>query len=741
MSTRLAVLLVLAALPWGCAGDEPPVPPSGPAAEPQQSVRAELRALCETLRGGSDPYYGRAQLDELSGYLTRESSDPRGPVVVRARLGMELLRLGDSAQAVERLEDARRLALEARLDPPLVRDVTRRLALARLRLGEQNNCIGMHGPASCIVPFRAEGVHRDPAPVEAALTLYLELLGDTPGDTTLRWLANVAAMAAGRHPAAVPAAHRIDPARLASPADIGRFPDRAWDAGLRVTRPSGGALMDDFDGDGNLDVITSTIDPCGPMSFFRNDGRGRFEDRSAESGLDAQLGGLNLIHADYDNDGDLDLFVLRGGWMGEHGRMRNSLLRNDGGGRFEDVTRAAGLAATDYPTQTGAFADYDGDGDLDLYVGNESLESLYAGGLGRGTGAFPSQLFRNEGDGTFTEIAAAAGVTNDRFAKGVAWGDYDNDGDPDLYVSNIGPNRLYRNDGGGRFTDVAESLGVVEPAGRSFATWFFDYDNDGDLDLFVADYGAGLDDVTAHYAGAAVEAGRPRLYRNDGTAGFTEIGREAGLTVPVLPMGANFGDLDNDGWPDLYLGTGTPSYESITPNLMYRNVGGRRFEDVTYSGGFGHLQKGHGVAFGDIDNDGDQDLFEQMGGAYPGDAYPSVLYENPGHGRAWVTLRLEGVSANRSAIGARLALTLRTPRGTRTVHAVVGSGGSFGGSSLQQELGLGDAEAIERLEIAWPGGGAPQRIAALAVNRVYRIRQGESPVEVGPFTALTLGGR
>ncbi|MBA3563825.1 MAG: VCBS repeat-containing protein [Gammaproteobacteria bacterium] len=170
------------------------------------------------------------------------------------------------------------------------------------------------------------------------------------------------------------------------------------------------------------------------------------------------------MHADFDNDGDLDILVLRGGWLHADGRIRNSLLRNDTGssaGQFVDVTRGAGMAAVSYPTQTAGWADYDNDGDLDVYVGNE----------GDGIDAFPSQLFRNNGNGTFTDVAESAGVVSDRYTKGVSWGDYNNDGHADLYVStNNSANRLYRNDGEGKFTDVAPELGVVEPGHRSFAT-------------------------------------------------------------------------------------------------------------------------------------------------------------------------------------------------------------------------------------------------------------------------------
>ena len=711
---RVAVLLLLPpALLTGCRSPVDGV--RGVAAQPREEALAEFTAICEQLEASDDEYYGTAQIAELETRLAGETGAPAEGAGIRLQLGQEKLRVGDPAAAAELFRDAGKISQEAGLPPAAALVAMRGLGLASLRLGEQSNCVAMHGPASCILPIREEGLHRDRAGSEAAMRAYEAFLGVVPDQPAVQWLLNVAAMTLGRYPDGVDEAFRVPPEQLRSSLDIKHFPDIATSVGIRITQPSGGGIMDDFDGDGLLDIVSSTIDPCEPMNFYRNDGRGGFEDVSERSGLTSQLGGLNVIHADYDNDGDLDLFVLRGGWLGAEGRIRNSLLRNDGTGSFEDVTRAAGLDAPAYPTQTGGFADYDNDGDLDLYIGNEAEDE------GK---PYPSQLFRNEGDGTFIDVAEAAGVRNDRMAKSVAWGDYDNDGDPDLYVSNLGPNRLYRNEGDGTFIDVAARAGVVEPAGRSFPSWFFDYDNDGDLDLFVADYGASLDDVALSLLGRPNGKGLPRLYRNDGAGGFDEVGREVGLLDATLPMGSNYGDLDNDGFLDFYLGTGTPSYESIAPNLMYRNDGGTRFQNVTYSGGFGHLQKGHGVAFGDFDNDGDQDIFEQMGGAYPGDAYPSVLYENPGHGNAWVTLILEGTTSNRSALGTRIRVAVEEEGATRDIHAVVGSGGSFGGSSLQQEIGLGGAERIREIEVAWPAGGARQVFRDVEPHRTYRIREG-----------------
>ena len=194
-------------------------------------------------------------------------------------------------------------------------------------------------------------------------------------------------------------------------------------------------------------------------------------------------------------------------------------------------------------------------------------------------------------------------------------------------------------------------------------------------------------------------------------------------------MGANFGDLDNDGYPDFYLGTGYPFFEAVMPNVMYRNNEGEGFVDVTFSAGVGHLQKGHGISFGDLDRDGDLDIFAQIGGTYPGDAASNALYENPGHGNRWISVRLIGVDSNRAAIGARIRVELGTEKGTRNVYSRVNSGGSFGASSIEQEIGLGQPTNINLLEVYWPTSDTVQVFEDLQVE----IREGQDEYRiVGP---------
>ena len=342
-------------------------------------------------------------------------------------------------------------------------------------------------------------------------------------------------------------------------------------------------------------------------------------------------------------------------------------------------------------------------------------------------------MYRNNGDGTFTDVAEVAGVQIKAFTKGAAWGDIDNDGLPDLYLSNLmQPNVLFRNLGakGDWKFELAGKRAGVSGHKPSFPTWFWDYDNDGHLDIFVAPFPGFLSDslgqIAGGYLGAPNAGLAPALFHNNGDGTFSNVASNIGLTDMMLVMGANYGDLDNDGYPDIYLGTGEPSLNTLVPNRMYRNAGGESFQNVTFSGGFGHLQKGHGIAFGDIDHDGDQDVYAVMGGAYAGDIAYNALYINPGHDHAWLTLQLEGTDANRSAIGARIRVDVEDANGSKhTVHQLVHSGGSFGASTLQQEIGLGNATEVRAVTIQWPGDDTPQVFRDVPINRSLAVKQGE----------------
>ena len=735
---RLALLAAAATAPWGVAGceSESSRSPGGAArvdaAWPRQ--RPEFEAIADRLHRSENEYLGYGLVEKWRRVLRRPGLSVERRVRGLAQLAKLELQAGEVEAAVEHVESADTLAQEAGLSAEIQTRVLRILGLAYLRQAEVQNCIVRHNRECCIFPLQGGGVHAVPEPAARARDSYERYLKLNPNDLRAAWLLNIISMALGDYPEAVPPRHRIPPSVFVPEHSIARFVDVAPQLGLDTLNLCGGVIAEDFDGDGLIDIVTSTFDPRGPLTYYRNLGPEGWEDRSTASRLDDQLGGLNCIGADYDNDGDIDILVLRGAWLKDDGQIRNSLLRNNGDGTFTDVTRAAGLADPARPTQAAVWGDFDNDGDLDLYIVNESRVEF--DGV-----SYPAQLFENRGGGLFIDVTSAAGVSNDRYGKGVTAGDYDNDGDLDIYVSNFGRNRLYRNDGRLKFTDVAPQLGVTAPDRRSFAAWFFDYDNDGWMDLFVTAYEALIADIAADIVGAPHNAGLPRLYRNNGPgrSGFTEVTESAGLAHAYLPMGANFGDADNDGWLDIYLTTGEPNYEALMPNIMLRNDAGRRFWNVTQSAGLGHLQKGHGVAFADFDNDGDQDIYHQLGGFFPGDKFQNVLFANPGHGHHFITIKLEGTKSNRQAIGARIKLVLDTPSGAREIHRAVGSVSSFGGSPLRQEIGLGDATRIRRLEIDWPTSGAKQSFNDVPVDSMIRVIEGESGYRPLVAPAFDLG--
>jgi len=669
-----------------------------------------------------------------------DSSDKAGHRFAYAR---ELLYAGDTKAAIQQLG---RLIEEANLSPHRLsrqeKPVFEQLALSYLRLGEQQNCLEGHAPESCILPIRGAGVHTKPAGSKNAASLYERIALRYPDDLQSRWLLNVAHMTLGTYPNGVGARLRIPDLEPEEGSEINPFPNVAPSLGVNHNGLSGGVSVADFNDDGFLDLLVTSYGLDDQLRLYLNDGTGGFEDRTTEAGLDGIVSGLNTVHADYNNDGHEDVFILRGAWLGESGRHPNSLLRNNGDGTFTDVTYESGLASY-HPTQTAAWSDFNRDGYVDLFVGNESnvAFSLLSerGTADSSAASHPSALYLNNGDGTFTNVAEQVGISIDAYVKGSAWGDINNDGWPDLYVSVLGgPNRLYVNQGGTSpddwtFEERAEAAGVQRPF-FGFPVWFWDYNNDGHQDLFAGSYdmryfNRSARPVAAEYLGRDPKAEPPRLYRNNGDGTFTDVTAEQGLDKVMFAMGSNYGDLDNDGYLDFYVGTGAPAFSAIVPNRMFHNQDGSSFDEVTFAGGFGHIQKGHSVAFADFDRDGDQDVYAVMGGAVEGDPFPNVLFENPGHGHHWITLDLVGRDANRSALGARLALTVRRPDGTtRTIHRTVRTGGSFGAQSTQQEIGLGDATQIDTLRVTWPDSArTTQTFTALDVDQTLRIEEGTAP--------------
>lgn len=717
-------------------------PPNDHFVQPESTRRMvarirEIRDAADPLR---NPFRSAEQLplllDQERAGDARADSDPLLLCDLKLRIAVHLLQTGRTDEAfaqylkLEQFMREKGVPRSPRLDG-LIRTGK---ALCHLRAGERANCLLNHNGDSCLFPIQGGGIHQLQDGSRAAIAELTDLLTAHPGDLRARWLLNIASMTLGEYPAAVPARWLIPPERFAPEDDIGRFHDVAGALGLGENDLAGGVVMEDFDRDGFLDLMISAwgfAEEKDQLRVFRSNGDGTFAERTHQAGLAGLVSGLNLIHGDYDNDGYADVLVLRGAWLRTEGHYPFSLLRNNGDFTFTDVTEAAGLLQFK-PTQTAVWFDYNGDGWLDLFVGAESA--------GRETNT--CALYRNNGDGTFTECAAEQGVDLIGYIKSVATGDYNNDGRPDLFLSGIGgPRILLRNDGPAgadrsprapwKFTDVTEAAGIDGP-NSSFPCWFWDYDNDGNLDLMVTGYSIqDVGDVAADYLGRPHAGQKAKLYRNNGDGTFDDVSRAAGVSRLLHAMGANFGDLDNDGWLDFYLGTGDPDFATLIPNRMFRNDGGRGFREVTVSGGFGQLQKGHGIAFGDLDNDGDQDIYSAVGGAVQDDHYPNQLFANPGHGNAWLKLQLVGVKTNRVALGARVKVVVTDEHGAaRAIHRVVGTGATFGAHPFRLEIGLGRARAVERVEVFWPVTGETQVFRSLEANRLYCLVEGApAPVQ------------
>ncbi len=629
--------------------------------------------------------------------------------VMYGMYGQELLRAGRTKEGVAQIKSS--VELMESLGDSIAQDVQQQvyylLAVAYLRDAETVNCVHCINGERCLFPVSGDGVHGDRSSSRNAALYFQKALELNPQDLKAKWLLNVAYMTLGEYPAGVPTEYSIDPAVFQSePSPVGEFVNVANELKLNVKGCAGSVIVDDFDGDLDVDVIFSSWETNAPLVYFANNGDGTFTERSKAANFAGINGGLNLIQADYDNDGDLDVLVLRGAWLEKHGQHPKSLLRNDGKAVFTDVTYAVGLGEALYPTQTASWADYDHDGDLDLYIGNE---------------AYPCHLFKNEG-GKFTDVANEAGVLNGGPTKAVAWGDYDNDGWPDLYVSNLGDaNLMYRNRGDGTFENVAKELGVEGPY-FSFPIWFWDANNDGRLDLYVSSYKPGIEHVAGDYLGQPDSDEADAFYFGTADGKFEDRREAVGFTRVTQPMGVNTGDIDNDGFLDFYIGTGYVDYEGLMPNLLFHNQRGERFADITFSARVGHLQKGHGISLADFDTDGDLDMFAVMGGWFSGDAFARAVFKNPGTKNNWLYVRLKGLSSNRYGVGCRLKASVTDTQGrTRVIYRWLDSGGSFGANPLRAHLGLGDSAQVDELEIFWPKTGKSQTLRAIAANQFIEV--------------------
>lgn len=493
-----------------------------------------------------------------------------------------------------------------------------------------------------------------------------------------------------------------------------------------------GCLFFDYDNDGFLDIYLvnsgksceNTSQPrtqAGEMNvLYRNNGDGTFTNVTTQVGFQKNNGyGMGCISADYDNDGDADLYLTNFG--------RNQLYRNNGDGTFTDVTSHAGVGDAHWSVSA-SFGDYNLDGYLDLYVVNYldyQVETAHACSLEGvhiycGPHEYPGArdtLYRNNGDGTFTDVTGRSGVRNTGKGLGVIWTDYNNDGYPDIFVANDAvQDFLYRNNGDGTFTDVAVTAGIAyNSEGRATASMGIangDYDNDGLSDLFVTNFSLEVNS----------------LFQNDGDGFFTMTTFETGLAEPSfsqLGFGTQFLDADNNGLLDLFVANGHvwDNVAQITPSLAYKqkcqffsNTGTGNFNDVSQKAGvfFTRPVVARGTAIGDYDNDGDVDILVSCCGE------SAVLLRNDSKTENyWVKVQLVGTKSNRDGIGAKV----KVQTGEKTQVKEVVCGGSYAsGSERAIVFGLGTHSTVQSIEVKWLGGHV-QRLKNLSANQVIHIEE------------------
>lgn len=580
-------------------------------------------------------------------------------------------------------------------------------AVANLRLGEVTNCVNNHNEDSCLYPIKDKAIHSDKSGSLKAIEVYKRILAKYPDDYQSKWLLNIASMTVGGYPNNIDKKHFIPFNKMQNNTEIQRFKDLAMDVGLAINGLSGASILEDFDNDGDIDALISEWNLKGQLRYFENI-EGTYIDQTQQAHLIGLYGGLNMQHADYNNDGHLDVLVLRGAWreFESDGIYPNSLLKNNGDGTFSDVTISSNLYHIG-PSQSAVWTDINNDGWIDIYLVHESTPV-------QGRKRYPNKLYINNGDGTFNDQANIYGLDYLGFFKGVDAADYDNDGDQDLYITNLVGNNIFAHNqlketGETKFINKSQDNGTLEPK-RAFPCWFFDYDNDGWEDLFVSAFdefkAVGQSEEMAKYLlGNPINCEGPRLYKNMANGKFEDRSQFAKLDIPLHSMGCNYGDINNDGFEDFYLGTGSPDFRTAVPNRLFINNENGGYIDATLDANVGTIQKGHGVSFVDIDRDGDLDIYTVLGGAYTGDFFHNALYINENDKNNWIKIKLIGTTTNKAAIGSKIKLDYINADGVKnTVYKTIGSGSSFGSNELTMHIGLQQATSIENIGVRWANG-------------------------------------
>ena len=665
-------------------------------------------------------------------------------IVWNLKYAFELLNSGNAHGAIKEIETFLKDfngSDEEKIRIPQFKSLYELLAVAYLRHGENENCVANHNSESCILPLKGKAIHVKKNGSQQAMRYYAMLLEVYPDDIQLKWLFNIAAMTLGDFPKGVPEKFRIDFAAVDTKV-TGFTPlyNAATDLGVDVKGLSGAGIIEDFNGDGFMDVFASSYGIQDNATLFFSDGKGGFIDVTDSAQLRGITGGLNAKQADFNNDGFMDILLLRGAWLDEGGEWPNSLLRNNGDGTFSDVTFAAGMGSSFYPTETATWADVNNDGWVDVFIANENNDK----------NAHPCELFINNGDGTFTDKAKDWGMDgNFGYAKAANFADFNNDGWMDLFLGCLGqPNYLFMNrgkqpNGELKFENIAGKAGVTLP-NMSFPAIVVYFYHNGYPDILSTSFPLNRLDYVAQDVGEEMlgipnKVEKTKLFLNQGNETFKEVSRDWNIDKMIFAMGFNSGDLNNDGWIDVYAGTGAFAFTTLVPNRVFLNRGGKGFDEVTMGSGMGHLQKGHGIGFGDLDNDGDQDVYVTLGGAVEGDDAHNALFVNPNTGNNWLRLQLRS-SENKNSIGARVRVTGKTASGNlQNWYHTVGDGGTFGSNSMELEIGMGALTEILEVGIDWPGRKR-EVYKGFAINKAWICKEGVIMPQIRKLSRSVLKG-
>jgi len=633
------------------------------------------------------------------------------------------------------------------------------LAMSYMRLAETTNCLAQLKPGGpppdqplashlhskqpgdmqqvCALPLTQ--FHHQPESARAAAKLFEKLLDNYDDKNRLyQWLLNFNYMTVNGFPQEVPPKYLIKTKFIDSfygdrkkeiEAEFATLSlvDRAHELGVDTFNSGKGVAVEDFDRDGYLDLVTGgNFDT---VKFYHNDRGQKFIDRTEASGLGGIKQPFVITAADYDNDGAVDLFFARP--FGNY-----ALYRNNGDGTFTDVTSASGLLAAkpaDHiaATWVAAWSDVNNDGRLDLFLAQWGFKMPFVRNL-MAKPRMDSTLFINE-NGHFIDRTREFGLQEtvaDNYFIGATFGDYDNDGYPDLFLSSPLRNTsvLLRNISGKRF----ERTNLINGEQGGFVASFLDFNHDGRLDLFWAGFADAKTSTEQAVFGEHLgefHSGQTRIWIQGSDGKFME--RTDIFDLPISTMGSSFGDLNNDGCYDFYLGTGTPESWFVLPNLMYLGkTEGTKCADalsnISMLQGFGTIQKGHGIVFFDFNNDGKEDVYSSLGGMWPADKWPNQFFVNNSKtGNTWINIRLRGRKTNYFGVGATIEVVAENRQPEEIVrYYQMDNKTGFGSAPYLAHIGLMNAVRIKYVEVFWPASGC-RKIYQATLGQLNTLDEGD----------------